>query len=209
MSQTNLRCCNPPPARRWPCEGVTARGAVRGLLFELTVEQRYRNPGTKNVEAVYTFPLPFDAVLLDLDVEIERPQARGRGGREEGGRRALREGDRPGRQRDHARARRRRPVHAEPRQPDGGRVGDDPLPLRAAAALRARQRAHRGADGDRAALRRSRRGRARAAPGAGDRPRGRVPVRAFDRPRRRHRGGRARLALARDRHHSGRRRACG
>ena len=51
-------------------EGVTARGAVRGLLFELTVEQRYRNPGTNNVEAVYTFPLPFEAVLLDLDVEI-------------------------------------------------------------------------------------------------------------------------------------------
>jgi Ca-activated chloride channel family protein len=51
-------------------EGVTARGNVRGLLFELTVEQRYRNPGTKNVEAVYTFPLPFEAVLLDLDVAL-------------------------------------------------------------------------------------------------------------------------------------------
>ena len=51
-------------------EGVTARGVVRGLLFELTVEQRYRNPGSKNIEAVYTFPLPFEAVLLDLDVEI-------------------------------------------------------------------------------------------------------------------------------------------
>ena len=47
-------------------EGVTARGAVRGLLFELTVEQRYRNPGTKNVEAVYTFPLPFEAGLALL-----------------------------------------------------------------------------------------------------------------------------------------------
>ena len=51
-------------------EGVTACGVVRGLLFELTVEQRYRNPGTTNIEAVYTFPLPFEAVLLDLDVEI-------------------------------------------------------------------------------------------------------------------------------------------
>jgi Ca-activated chloride channel family protein len=51
-------------------EGVSARGRVRGLLFELTVEQRYRNPGTKNIEAVYTFPLPFEAVLLDLDVEL-------------------------------------------------------------------------------------------------------------------------------------------
>jgi len=43
---------------------------VRGLLFELTVEQCYRNPGRKNIEAVYTFPLPFEAVLLDLDVQI-------------------------------------------------------------------------------------------------------------------------------------------
>ena len=51
-------------------EGVSARGVVRGLLFELTVEQRYRNPGTTNIEAVYTFPLPFEAVLLDLDVEL-------------------------------------------------------------------------------------------------------------------------------------------
>ena len=50
--------------------GVTASGKVRGLLFELSVEQRYRNPGNANVEAVYTFPLPFEAVLLGLDVHI-------------------------------------------------------------------------------------------------------------------------------------------
>ena len=48
-----------------------------------------------------------------------------------------------------------------------------------------------------------------AAPGAGDRPRRRVPVRTLDRPRRRHRGGRARLALARRSPPSGRRRVCG
>ena len=34
-------------------EGVTARGAVRGLLFELTVEQRYRNPSAANIELEY------------------------------------------------------------------------------------------------------------------------------------------------------------
>ncbi|MEO8484706.1 MAG: VIT domain-containing protein [Betaproteobacteria bacterium] len=51
-------------------EGVGATGRVRGLLFELTVEQRYRNPHDANVEAVYTFPLPSDAVLLDLEIEI-------------------------------------------------------------------------------------------------------------------------------------------
>ena len=51
-------------------EGVAANGTVNGLLFELTVEQRYCNPSTTNIEAVYTFPLPFGAVLLDLDVEL-------------------------------------------------------------------------------------------------------------------------------------------
>ena len=54
-----------------PLHGVDARGTVRGLLFELEVEQRYRNGGNTNIEAVYTFPLPSDAVLLGLDVELD------------------------------------------------------------------------------------------------------------------------------------------
>jgi len=51
-------------------QGVTARGGLNGLLFELTVEQRYRNATKTNVEAVYTFPLPSAAVLLDFDVQL-------------------------------------------------------------------------------------------------------------------------------------------
>ena len=51
-------------------EGVDACGVVRGLLFELAVEQRYRNPHGTNVEAVYTFPLPVEAVLLDLEITL-------------------------------------------------------------------------------------------------------------------------------------------
>ena len=50
--------------------GVTATGRVTGLLLELAVEQRYRNASDTNVEAVYTFPLPFDAVLLDLEIRL-------------------------------------------------------------------------------------------------------------------------------------------
>lgn len=53
-----------------PLEGVDARGRVRGLMFELTVEQRYRNTQSTNIEAVYTFPLPTEAVLLDLDITL-------------------------------------------------------------------------------------------------------------------------------------------
>ena len=48
--------------------GVTARGKAVGLHFELAVEQRYRNATTANLEVVYTFPLPLNAVLLDLEV---------------------------------------------------------------------------------------------------------------------------------------------
>lgn len=51
-------------------EGVEAKGKVDGLLFELAVEQRYRNALATNVEAVYTFPLPLDAVLLDLEIRL-------------------------------------------------------------------------------------------------------------------------------------------
>ena len=50
--------------------GVTAHGSVRGLLFELTVEQKYRNASSTTVEVVYTFPVPYEAVLLDLEVEL-------------------------------------------------------------------------------------------------------------------------------------------
>ena len=53
-----------------PLQGVTAHGTLSGLLYELTVEQRYHNPTERNLEAVFTFPLPLRAVLLGFDLEI-------------------------------------------------------------------------------------------------------------------------------------------
>src|SRR6202171_4230167 len=50
--------------------GVDARGKVNGLLFELAVEQRYRNPTATTIEVVYTFPIPWGATLLDLEVRL-------------------------------------------------------------------------------------------------------------------------------------------
>lgn len=43
---------------------------LQDLLAEVTVSQTYRNDERVNIEAVYTFPLPLDAVLLDLEVAI-------------------------------------------------------------------------------------------------------------------------------------------
>lgn len=52
-------------------QGVTASGDLKGLLFEATIEQRFCNPTDKNMEVVYTFPLPWGAVLMGVDVQLE------------------------------------------------------------------------------------------------------------------------------------------
>ena len=49
---------------------VSVSAVLRDLLAEVTVSQTYRNDEPVNIEAEYTFPLPLDAVLLDLQVQI-------------------------------------------------------------------------------------------------------------------------------------------
>lgn len=51
-------------------EDVRVEARLNDLLAEVTVTQRYRNPESTNIEAIYTFPLPFGAVLLGLEAEI-------------------------------------------------------------------------------------------------------------------------------------------
>ena len=50
--------------------GVRLSGDLRGLMFEASIEQRFCNPGDKNVEVVYSFPLPWGGVLLSVDVVL-------------------------------------------------------------------------------------------------------------------------------------------
>lgn len=50
--------------------GVKLSGDLRGLLLEASVEQRFCNPGDTNIELVYSFPLPWGAVLLGVDVVL-------------------------------------------------------------------------------------------------------------------------------------------
>ena len=50
--------------------GVRLSGDLRGLMFEASIEQRFCNPGDKNVEVAYSFPLPWGAVLLGVDVVL-------------------------------------------------------------------------------------------------------------------------------------------
>lgn len=51
-------------------KGVKATGDLKGLLFEARVEQQFSNPTETNLEVVYTFPIPYGAVLLGVDVQL-------------------------------------------------------------------------------------------------------------------------------------------
>ena len=57
--------------------GVKLSGDLRGLMFEASIEQRFCNPGDTNVEVVYSFPLPWGAVLLGVDVVLGGKQLTG------------------------------------------------------------------------------------------------------------------------------------
>jgi len=50
--------------------GVEVSGDLKGLLFEASLKQRFCNPTARNMEVVYTFPLPWGAVLLGLEVQL-------------------------------------------------------------------------------------------------------------------------------------------
>lgn len=56
---------------------VDVTGRVTGLLFEVCAEQRYANESKQNIEAVYSFPLPWRAVLLDMEFIIGERTLRG------------------------------------------------------------------------------------------------------------------------------------
>jgi Ca-activated chloride channel family protein len=50
--------------------GIEITGDLRGALFEARISQRFRNDTDRNVEVVYSFPLPRGAVLLSVDATL-------------------------------------------------------------------------------------------------------------------------------------------
>ncbi|HBH36269.1 MAG TPA: alpha-1-antitrypsin [Gammaproteobacteria bacterium] len=58
-------------------QGVAVDATLRGLLSEVIVTQTYENLEVTNIEAIYTFPLPLDAVLMELTLELNGEILRG------------------------------------------------------------------------------------------------------------------------------------
>ncbi|QIZ77710.1 VIT domain-containing protein [Ferrimonas lipolytica] len=60
-----------------PLKGVKIDATLQGIVSEVSVTQIYKNNEPTNIEAVYTFPLPVDAALLELSVEINDKRFQG------------------------------------------------------------------------------------------------------------------------------------
>lgn len=61
-----------------PLTGVAVRATLCDLLAEVTVEHRFRNDEAAPIEAVYSFPLPPEAVLLEARVTLGERELAGR-----------------------------------------------------------------------------------------------------------------------------------
>ena len=58
-------------------QSVQVEGQLDGLLLRMTTRQHYKNTRKTNLEAVYTFPLPWGATLLGLNAEIDGHRLQG------------------------------------------------------------------------------------------------------------------------------------
>ncbi len=65
------------PSGKMELAAVDIQANVRGLFTDITTTQVFENNEATNIEAVYTFPLPLDAVLLELTVELNGQTLKG------------------------------------------------------------------------------------------------------------------------------------
>ncbi len=60
-----------------PLKRISVTGVLRGLLFQASVVQTFVNPFDRNAELVYTFPVPWGAVLMGVDVKLAGKELHG------------------------------------------------------------------------------------------------------------------------------------
>ena len=70
MNDNDFACLETTGGDPVMLKGMRVVGDLRGLMFEARVEQRFSNSSETNVEVIYTFPLPWGAVLLDVEAQL-------------------------------------------------------------------------------------------------------------------------------------------
>jgi len=61
-----------------PLKKTDVRAEISGFISRVTVTQTFQNPFAEKIEAVYTFPLPNDAAVDDMTIEIGERTIKGR-----------------------------------------------------------------------------------------------------------------------------------
>jgi Ca-activated chloride channel family protein len=76
---------------------VAITGDLRGAIFDAHVRQTFINPSAEHLEAIYSFPLPWGAQLLGVEVKLNDKLLHGsvveKSEAQEGYERTLAEGD--------------------------------------------------------------------------------------------------------------------
>jgi Ca-activated chloride channel family protein len=60
-----------------PLKHTEVRGAISGFIARVTVTQVFENPASNPIEAVYTFPLPENAAVDEMNIHIGDRTVRG------------------------------------------------------------------------------------------------------------------------------------
>jgi Ca-activated chloride channel family protein len=60
-----------------PLKHTEVRAGISGFLARVTVTQIFTNTATQNIEAVYAFPLPPDAAVDDMTIQVGNRTVRG------------------------------------------------------------------------------------------------------------------------------------
>jgi Ca-activated chloride channel family protein len=60
-----------------PLKHTDVRAGISGFLARVTVTQTFANTATQNIEAIYTFPLPQDAAVDDMTIQVGDRTVRG------------------------------------------------------------------------------------------------------------------------------------
>lgn len=58
-------------------EGLSVESDLFESLAITRITQSYKNTGKNNIEAVYTFPLPLEAVLLEMNITLGEKTLKG------------------------------------------------------------------------------------------------------------------------------------
>ena len=74
-----------------PLEHTDVQAVVSGYVSRVTVSQRFSNPFAERIEAVYTFPLPHDGAVFDMEMKVGSRVIRGLIKKREIGRASCRE----------------------------------------------------------------------------------------------------------------------